>query len=584
MLPVATWILAMSQTTAQPAPAPTHSLVTRWAKDVSPTNPLPEYPRPQMARRRWQSLNGPWSYGTTDLEATEPPAKMDGRILVPFPYESRLSGSQKPSIPHEKLWYRRTFTVPTAWKGRHIMLNFGAVNYESRVIVNGKTVGGHVGGYDAFSYDITSVLREGDNELVVSAVNPLRADVPDAQVLGKQRIHPESIFYTGCTGIWQTVWLEPVPAAHIESIRMNPSVDHSSVTVSAIRAGDETMKVTVFDGGKEIASGVSRQPLNDVILHIPDAKLWTPESPFLYDVRVELGDDRITSYFGMRKISLGKDAEGHTTICLNNRPYFQVGPLDQGYWPDGIYTAPTDAALKSDIVATKKFGFNMIRKHAKVEPARWYYHADKLGVLVWQDMPQMFGGKNDSLTSESIQQFQHEWGRIIAQHINSPSIVIWTPFNEGWGQHDTPEVVRFTHAQDPSRLINNASGWTDKGVGDINDVHAYPGPGSNMPEEHRAAVNGEFGGVTLSVPGHRWTENVMGYGATLDSGKVATDRYVELLRAAYALKASHGTCAFVYTQLTDVEQEINGLLTYDRSVTKLNAKAVAAANRGEFSK
>ncbi len=559
-------------------------LTTRWDKDVSPANALPEYPRPQMTRTAWQSLNGLWDYGLTDSGADAAPAAYDGQILVPYAYESSLSGVGKPSPATQRLWYRRTFTVPAAWRvnGQWVLLHFGAVNWDSTVLVNGQPLGEHKGGYDPFDYDVTGTLKPGANELIVSAFNPLRTDTPDAQVVGKQRLHPGSIFYTGATGIWQSVWLEPVPAAHIASLKLTPDIDAKvlHVTVSADSAA--SVKVTATDGAKTVATATGTAGI-EITLPIASPHLWSPSDPHLYTLKVSLvqngkAADSVGSYFAMRKISLGKDAQGRTTILLNNQPVFEVGALDQGYWPDGIYTAPTDAALRSDIDAAKGFGFNLLRKHAKVEPERWYYWTDKLGMLVWQDMPQAFGDLNDAAKA----QWLTEWKREIATHSNHPSIIVWTTFNEGWGQHDTEAIVALTKQMDPSRLVNNASGWTDKGVGDIRDTHAYPGPWSEMPEPTRAAVNGEFGGVTARFPGHMWTKAVMGYGKTLNGSWQVTQKYQDLLKNAYGIHDTRGTCAVVYTQLTDVEQESNGLLTYDRAVVKVLPAIVQAANQGRF--
>ncbi len=566
------------------------SLSTKWAKQVSPANALPEYPRPQMTRQNWKNLNGLWNYGLSDLTATAAPTAMNDQILVPYVYESSLSGVGKPSIPDQKLWYKRSFAIPNNWKGQSVLLHFGAVNYESTVMLNGQLLGTHRGGFDEFSFDITRALRPGQNELIVSARNPLRSDVADAQVAGKQRIKPGGIFYTGATGIWQTVWMESVPAARIDSLKITPDIDASQLRVVALSAGTAPLNapvtVAVSDGGKVVAT--KRGPANtDIVLPIANAKLWTPENPHLYQIKVSLGNgrgaDSVNSYAAMRKTSLVKDEKGRMVLGLNNKPYFQVGALDQGYWPDGIYTAPTDEALKFDIVEAKNLGWNLLRKHAKVEPARWYYHCDQLGMLVWQDMPQMYGGRDGALSDDAKKQFAVEWQEIIRENYNHPSIVVWTTFNEGWGQHDTPEVVAQTRQWDPTRLVNNASGWTDKNVGAMYDVHAYPGPDAPMTEANRASVNGEFGGITADL-GHRWqnSANVMGYGATLKSGWLATKRFQDLMRNAYKLKDERGASAFVYTQITDVEQEINGVLTYDRAVVKLDPKIVAAANRGEF--
>ena len=564
-------------------------LKTRWDKEVSPTNALPDYPRPQMTRTQWQSLNGLWDYGLTASDATAAPAAYDGRILVPFCYESSLSGIGKPSPVTQRLWYRRMFTVPAGWhaNGQRILLHFGAVNWNSTVHVNGQPMGSHTGGYDPIDYDVTNALKPGANEIVVSAFNPLRSDTADAQVLGKQRQHPGSIFYTGATGIWQSVWLEPVPAAHIASLRLTPDVDAKvlHVTVDAPGAAGTPVQVTATDGGAIVAK-VSGAAGTEMTLSLANPHLWSPSDPHLYDLQVSLmqngkSRDSVGSYFAMRKVSLGKDAQGCTSIFLNNHPIFQVGTLDQGYWPDGIYTAPTDGALRSDIDFAKSLGFNLLRKHAKVEPERWYYWTDKLGMLVWQDMPQAFGN-GETFIAATKAQWLTEWKREVATHDNHPSIIVWTTFNEGWGQHDTEAIVALTKQLDPTRLVDDASGWTDKGVGDIADTHAYPGPWSGQPEPTRAAVNGEFGGVTERVPGHMWTTDVMGYGKTLVNRWQVTQRYQELLKSGYGIRDTRGTCALVYTQLTDVEQESNGLMTYDRSVVKVLPTIVKAANQGEF--
>lgn len=557
---------------------------TRWAKLVSPANALPDYPRPQMTRTRWQSLNGTWSYALTDSDATTPPAAFDGgKILVPFPYEAPLSGVGKASPVKQRLWYRRTFTVPAAWKGQRVLLHFGAVNWDSTVSVNGQSLGNHKGGFNGFDYDVTKALKPGDNTLTVSAYNPMPHDVPNAQVVGKQRPHSESIFYTGATGIWQSVWLEPVPTASIASLKITPDIDAKVLKLTVNTDGNSGAKVlvTAMDNGKKIASATGR-PGTILTLPIKTPHLWTPTDPHLYTLRVTLaGGDSVDSYFAMRKISLGKDAQGRTRPMLNNKFVFQVGALDQGYWPDGIFTAPTDDALKSDIVIAKQLGFNLLRKHAKVEPDRWYYWTDKLGMLVWQDMPQAFGKLNDDAKA----QWMTEWKEEMTQFYNHPSIVVWTTFNEGWGEDtfDVPAVVALTKQMDPTRLVNNASGWNDTGSGDLDDTHDYPGPGSKQPSATRAAVNGEFGGITQSVKGHMlFSGNVMGYGKTLSEGWKTTRNYQDLLRKAYDLNRNQGTSAVVYTQLTDVEQEINGLLTYDRAVVKVDRAIVSAANNGKF--
>ncbi|HSU68478.1 MAG TPA: glycoside hydrolase family 2 TIM barrel-domain containing protein [Tepidisphaeraceae bacterium] len=578
----------------KPADGP---LKTRWAKDVLPTNALPEYPRPQMVRKDWQNLNGVWQFQSAQ-PGEEPPFGKDlkEQILVPYPVESALSGVMR----HEpRMWYRRTFEVPADWKGRHVLLHFDAVDWEATVYLNGKKLAAHKGGYDAFGFDITGFLKEGaPQELLVGVFDPTnghdKAD-PEAgnQPRGKQVLKPGGIMYTPTSGIWQTVWMEPVNPAFIEGIHIVPDVDGQKVqiTVDAQNAGHGATvtadaKFDANENGKAVsfsasASGPAGKPIT---LNVSDPQLWSPDHPALYSLHVKLTSkgkvsDEVESYFAMRKISLGKDEQGITRMLLNNKFVFQVGPLDQGFWPDGIYTAPTDAALKFDIEAEKKLGFNMVRKHVKVEPDRWYYWADKLGLLVWQDMP-----AGDNQTPESRTQFEHELDRMIAGRGNHPSIVMWVVFNEGWGekQYDVAGAVEHVRKLDPSRLIDNASGWTDQHVGDVIDMHHYPDPAMPQPEEHRAAVLGEFGGLGLPIEGHMWrkTDKNWGYRKIADPAQL-TAAYTKMLSRAWNLR-DKGLSAVVYTQTTDVETESNGLLTYDREVFKVDPDQAAAAARGEI--
>jgi hypothetical protein len=569
-------------------------IMTRWTAKVDPRHTLPEHPRPQMVRKEWVNLNGLWDYAIVDAGSAQPET-FEGKILVPFPVESALSGVKRPLTDKQELWYRRTFKTPSVSEGKRLLLHFGAVDWHAVVFVNGQQVGEHKGGYGAFTFDITEQVKPGDNaELVVKVWDPTGAN---GGAKGKQNFNsianPSGIMYTPCSGIWQTVWLETVPTAHLASLRITTDVDNGTVTVVGVPAsagpeppegGTPTMSIEVLDGGRVVASGTGMP----ATLKIPNAKLWSPDAPFLYDLKATYGKDVVASYFGMRRISLGKDAKGVPRILLNNESVFQAGPLDQGFWPDGIYTAPTDEALRYDIEATKQLGFNMARKHVKVEPDRWYYWCDKLGLLVWQDMPSAGGGKGGDKETDGVPadadratQFEAELKEMVGQLINHPSIVMWVVFNEGWGQYDTARISAWVKGLDPTRLVNNASGWNDRGAGDVNDVHRYPGPGCPEIEATRAAVLGEFGGLGLAVPGHTWVEKSWGYRQVADT-RALTRRYLDLWREVWRLNVETGLCAAVYTQTTDVETECNGLMTYDREVIKVDVPQVAGTYRGEF--
>ena len=543
-------------------------LMTRWAKDVSPDKVLIEYPRPQMVRGDWLSLNGLWDVKLGD--GTESP------ILVPFPIESALSGVMKHS---DRMTYRRNFEVPPGWSGRRILLHFGAVDWETKVSVNGKEIGSHRGGYDGFSFDITAALNSvGRQQIQVEVFDPTDLG---GQPRGKQKLKSGSIMYTPSSGIWQTVWLEPVSENHIDALKMVPDLDGGFLKLTV--TGHGAVHAVVSDSGREIAQ-VSGAAGSELKLAIPDPKRWSPDSPFLYDLRVTLKSndqvvDSVTSYFGMRKISLGKDKKGVTRMMLNGEFVFQVGPLDQGFWPDGIYTAPTDDALRFDVEETKRFGFNVTRKHIKVEPDRWYYWCDKLGLLVWQDMPSV-NSYTDKPQPIDKPQFKTELVRMVQQCWNHPSIIMWVVFNESQGQHDTEALVSEVKALDPSRLVNNASGDTDKQCGDVIDKHSYPGPESPKPEKDRAAVLGEFGGLGLPIEGHTWSQKTWGYKDTKNMQDL-TLGYEKLLEKSWLLNAESGLSAVIYTQLTDVESECNGLMTYDREVRKISHERGTAANTGK---
>jgi Glycosyl hydrolases family 2, sugar binding domain/Glycosyl hydrolases family 2/Glycosyl hydrolases family 2, TIM barrel domain len=573
------WIfpaLAAGTTAWHPAKAP---LLTRWAAEVSPTNALPDYPRPQLVRPDWMNLNGLWDYAIMPDSTNQLPP-FAGKILVPFPVESALSGVMTNFDEHSKLWYHRTFFVPESWRGQRVRLHFGAVDWQCEVWVNGKEIGQHQGGYDRFTFDITDALNgEGTNDISVCVTDPTEGDQPR----GKQSRKPEGIFYTSTSGIWQTVWLEPVPAVCIDGLKTVPDVDAKSLHLwAAVNSFSDHLRVeaAASTGGKEIAR-VTGLPNAELILNLPDPHLWSPDDPFLYDLKVTLKDgdkilDSVSSYFAMRKISLRKDDEGVTRIALNDHFIFEIGTLDQGFWPGGIYTAPTDGALRGDIKFLKKSGFNLIRKHVKVEPDRWYYWCDKLGMLVWQDMP---SGNNATVAGR--RDFENELLHMVGDLKNHPCIVSWVLFNEGWGQYDTESLAKSLKMMDPSRLVDDASGWTDMRVGDLIDMHSYPGPDSPTPEPRRAAVLGEFGGLGLFLPGHTWSTNSWGY-VMLTNRQDLASRYSQMLKQVWRLHVLRGLSAAVYTQTADVETECNGLQTYDRAVDKIPPAVLLAANRGGF--
>lgn len=562
-------------------------IMTRWAAEVSSDAPLPEYPRPQLRRDEWLNLNGLWEYAIVDRDAPQP-EQWDGKILVPFAAESALSGVGKAVTPDDALWYRTEFRIPAGWDGRRVLLHFGAVDWDARVWLNGRELGGHRGGYTPFSLDLTEWLVEGEQELVVRVWDPTDTGT---QGRGKQVLEPRGIWYTAVTGIWQTVWIEPVSATSIRSLTVTPDIDAETATFDAVlsrRAAGAKIAVSVRDGGREVAfaEGPADEPLR---VRIPDPKLWSPDSPHLYDATVRLVDggrdlDQAETYLGMRKISTIRDRDGRLRLALNNEILFQIGPLDQGWWPDGLYTAPTDEALRFDVQATRDLGFNVARKHVKVEPARWYYHCDQLGLMVWQDMPSAYLGGRDERSlfvgpwaaedaprdGVSAAQWEQEWREIIDSFRTFPSIVMWVPFNEGWGQYDTARIAEWTKAYDPTRLVNAASGWTDRGVGDIYDTHMYPGPGMQTGGPDRVAILGEFGGLGWPVEDHLWwNKRNWGY-RTYYSRQELNDRYDEVVSAVLG-PYSRGTAAAIYTQTTDVEGEVNGLMTYDRALVKLDA-------------
>ncbi len=565
---------------------------TPWAENVDPANPLPEYPRPQLERNQWLNLNGLWNY-TLVSRGSSMPDTFEGKILVPYPLESSLSGVQKRTDQDKELWYQRTFTIPAEWKNKNVVLNFGAVDWQADVWVNDVKVGIHKGGYTPFSFNITPFLVKGEQKLTVKVWDP--AD-KGFQPRGKQVEDPRGIWYTPVTGIWQTVWIEPVDQAYITHLKVIPNIDGGNVTVLASADGiaaADIIEVKVLEDGNVVGMGKGAAG-QEVLVNVPDARLWSPESPFLYDLQVAVikggkAIDEINSYFGMRKISAGRDENGIVRLKLNNKDYFQFGPLDQGWWPDGLYTAPTDEALLFDIQKTRDFGFNMIRKHVKVEPARWYYHCDREGVLVWQDMPNgdrspqwqsrnYFNGLELKRNAESEENFRREWKEIMDLTCSNPCVVVCVPFNEAWGQFKTEEIVEWTKNYDPSRLVNPASGGNHYETGDILDMHNYPDPVMGLFDSKRVNVLGEFGGIGLAVEGHLWNHNRNWGYVQYKTSEEATNAYIRMAEKLKNL-IPFGYSAAVYTQTTDVESEVNGLMTYDRKTIKLDEDRIRKINQ-----
>lgn len=566
---------------------PSPRMLTRWGKQVTAENVWPEYPRPQLVRPQWTSLNGRWQFAVA-REGDEPPVHKDleRSILVPFPVESALSGVQE---RHERVWYRRTFEIDPAWLGdeKRVLLHFGAVDWETKVWVNGKPVGTHRGGYDPFTFDITDALAAvGPQELIVGVFDPTDAGT---QPRGKQVRQPEGIWYTPTTGIWQTVWIEPVSRVHLSHLRIRTHAASGRVHIEpelARSRGGFVVEAVLLAGGAEVGRASGDGELE---IQVANPRLWSPDDPFLYDLKLTVRRgreprtivDECTSYVGIRSVEVGPDERGVTRILLNGKFVFQLGLLDQGFWPDGLYTPPSDEALRFDLETIRKLGFNMLRKHVKVEPARWYYWTDKLGILVWQDMPsgdRYIGGSDPDIqrTPESAEQFQAELAELLGDFNAFPSIILWVLYNEGWGQWDTPRMTDFIRQRDPDRLVDSASGWTDRGVGDVIDFHIYPGPGTPAPEARRAAVLGEFGGLGLPLEGHTWVEkNNWGYRSFTNLSELGA-AYAGVMERLPWLVVEGGLSAAVYTQVSDVETEVNGLLTYDREVVKVEPQAATA--------
>ncbi|MGV0852699.1 sugar-binding domain-containing protein [Mycolicibacterium phlei] len=590
-------------------------LSTPWTHLVGPNNALPEYPRPAMTRDRWLNLNGVWAYTgrPADKALSTPPApeEYDERILVPYPTESALSGIKRHD---DQMWYRKVFQLPGTWRGQRVLLHFGAVDQIATVWVNNRRVAHHEGGYTSFSADITEALRwSGPQEIVVRAEDRNEAN---PFPVGKQRTHPEGLFYTGASGIWQTVWMEPVRAAHIQKLDITSDLTGFTVTPRVTGTTDERAEVIVAAPGGDTLVRSSGEPGKPLRVTVPEPRLWTPDDPYLYDLTVRLVGpsgkvvDEVGSYGGLRTIGIVADPQGRPRIALNNKITFLHGPLDQGYWPDGIYTAPTDDALRFDLERTKALGMNFVRKHAKVEPARWYYWTDKLGLLVWQDMPSLdvsldipVGPAPDPSPAAKAN-FERELVEMIDQLRSVTSIVGWVPFNEGWGEFDTARIAGVAKSADPTRMVNANSGVNccksrpDTRAGDVYDDHTYVGPGKPVlhdnpstrhdertmlgdrpiPLEHRVVVDGEYGGLGLIPHGNRWPGRPQAYEMAPDRSRL-TERYLEVSRDLEDAVRRGGLSAAIYTQTTDVENEVNGFMTYDRWLVKMPMRTVAERNR-----
>jgi Glycosyl hydrolases family 2, sugar binding domain/Glycosyl hydrolases family 2, TIM barrel domain len=583
----------------KPTKAP---LMTPWGASLDPAKVWAEYPRPQMVRKDWANLNGLWDYAITK-KGDPKPAKWDGKILVPFCVESALSGVGKSLSETQELWYRRDVDA-SGWKGKRVLLHFEAVDWKTTVFVNGKQVGVHHGGFDPFHFDITDALMEGKGELTVKVWDPTDSG---SQPLGKQIRNPHGIWYTPVSGIWQTVWMEPANASHIRSVRFTPDIDKGEIecVVEVANPGDHAVTVQVWFGPVAPFTPVGYgEPGKPIRVKLKDVKLWTPDSPHLVPATINLDRpagggmkealDWVTSYFAMRKVSFGSDEKGVPRLFLNNAPLFHLGPLDQGWWPDGLLTPPSDEAMKFDLVQLKKLGMNMIRKHIKVEPARYYHHCDTMGFLVWQDMPSAInrgrkhfvapGAKadaDDQFTDAEKSQFRTELKAMIDHLRFFPSIYCWVPFNEGWGQHDTNAILKWTKEYDPTRLVNGPSGWEDRGYGDMKDAHIYPGPGMFPVMKDRVSVLGEFGGLGLPVAGHLWKDQGnWGYRTYKTTDELRT-HYRTAIAQLHPL-IGKGLSAAVYTQTTDVEIEVNGLITYDRKVIKVDIDETAKWHKALF--
>lgn len=554
-------------------------LTTKWGEALDREHPLPEYPRPQLRRGSFLNLNGVWQYAVSTLNSE--PEEYDGDIVVPFPLESELSGVGRVLQPGEYLWYRREFTLPEDFNVGRVLLHFGAVDQCARVWVNGMDACTHTGGYLPFSADITDLLFEGENTLVVRVTDDTDRSY---HTRGKQKLKPGGIWYSPVSGIWQTVWCESVPENYISSLFITPHLEDGSVELLVM--GEGAVRAVIDGDAYDFEAGTS------ALLKLREVRAWSPEEPYLYKLELAMGDDRVESYFAMRSVGIGEDRNGVKRLLLNGKPYFQNGLLDQGWWPDGLYTAPSDEALAFDIAAAKTMGFNMLRKHVKVEPLRWYYHCDRLGMLVWQDMPNG-GGAYSALTvsaplltgshsrddkyskfarreEKGRDEFREELLDMVSHLYNAPSIVTWVIFNEGWGQFDSDKCAEAVLELDSSRILDRTSGWHDQGSGELRSIHLYFDDYKHKPDKlGRCVVLSEFGGYTLPIDGHAWPGKPFGY-KKFDSQEKFRRALTLLYDGQIRPACMSGLAAAIYTQLTDVENELNGLITYDRRVIKLS--------------
>lgn len=554
-------------------------LTTKWGEALDREHPLPEYPRPQLRRESFLNLNGVWQYAVSTLNSE--PEEYDGDIVVPFPLESELSGVGRVLQPGEYLWYRREFTLPEDFNVGRVLLHFGAVDQCARVWVNGMDACTHTGGYLPFSADITDLLFEGENTLVVRVTDDTDRSY---HTRGKQKLKPGGIWYSPVSGIWQTVWCESVPENYISSLFITPHLEDGSVELLVM--GEGAVHAVIDGDAYDFEAGTS------ALLKLREVRAWSPEEPYLYKLELAMGDDRVESYFAMRSVGIGEDRNGVKRLLLNGKPYFQNGLLDQGWWPDGLYTAPSDEALAFDIAAAKTMGFNMLRKHVKVEPLRWYYHCDRLGMLVWQDMPNG-GGAYSALTvsaplltgshsrddkyskfarreEKGRDEFREELLDMVSHLYNAPSIVTWVIFNEGWGQFDSDKCAEAVLELDSSRILDRTSGWHDQGSGELRSIHLYFDDYKHKPDKlGRCVVLSEFGGYTLPIDGHAWPGKPFGY-KKFDSQEKFRRALTLLYDGQIRPACMSGLAAAIYTQLTDVENELNGLITYDRRVIKLS--------------